>query len=172
MELKAVPINWRSTRMCDKAMKQSHRVGPIFFVRIFFLRGTSQIFIRTKTERWFYFMLFYFFSTGVKNIVLWVNRSVVYWSFKILSPKMNLIKLYRKYSNTKEMLKVIYSLTPRKNSCWVFDPCSISCCFSSGEKGLNRTRTLTSAMPVQCSSSRAIRPTGRWLFGFIDPHNA
>ena len=29
--------------------------------------------------------------------------------------------------------------------------------------GLKETRTLTSAMPVECSTSLAIRPTGSWL---------
>ena len=62
--------------MCDKAMKQSHRVGSIFFVHKFFLRVTSQLSLvtRTTTECWFSFL----FSAPVSKISCLMDESVVY----------------------------------------------------------------------------------------------
>ena len=46
----------------------------------------------------------------------------------------------------------------------LYDPRSFERYLSVRQKGLNGTRTLTSAMPVQCFTSWAISQTGGWFY--------
>ena len=68
-------------------LQRGSNISPPYFLS----ESKKQVVLGHKNNNRTLLFFVLFCSTDVKDIVLWINRPVVY-----ISPKLNLIKLYRK----------------------------------------------------------------------------